>query len=96
MTITDQISDLRELDAREADGLVVRLLWRPGASVVVVELLDSRLDDRLLLEVPGPGALDALWHPFAYAGHATYGIAFPQVFESQIHRRPFSIGHGRR
>jgi hypothetical protein len=75
MTITNQISDLQELDAREADGLSVRLLWRPGASDVVVELLDSRLEDRLLLEVPGPRALDAFWHPFAYAGHAAYGIA---------------------
>ncbi len=70
MMITDQISELKELDAREADGLVVRLLWRPGASDVVVELLDTRLDDRLLLEVPGSRALDAFWHPFAYAASA--------------------------
>ena len=70
MTIRDEISDLQELDAREADGLVVRLLWRPGASDVVVELLDMRMDDRLLLEVPGPRALDAFWHPFAYAALA--------------------------
>ena len=57
----------RELAAREVDGLHVRLLWDPLADAVSVAVEDLRAGDRLHLAVPRERALDAFYHPFAYA-----------------------------
>jgi hypothetical protein len=59
--------DVKELDARENDGLEVRLLWQRGDNAVVVEVNDTKLDDHFRLTVPGDHALDAFHHPYAYA-----------------------------
>ena len=57
----------RELAARESDGLHVQLLWDPIADTVTVAVEDLRAGDRFHLGVAHERALDAFYHPFAYA-----------------------------
>ena len=38
-------TDLRELDARQGDGLDIRLLWDPATNDVVVTVEDFRHDE---------------------------------------------------
>jgi hypothetical protein len=57
----------RELAARESDGLQVQLLWHPAENALTVEVEDSRLGERFQLPVAADRALDAFYHPFAYA-----------------------------
>ncbi|TML51318.1 MAG: hypothetical protein E6G15_12695 [Actinobacteria bacterium] len=57
----------RELAIRESDGLNVVLLWRPGEDAVTVTVTDERTGEHFRLSVEGDRALDAFYHPFAYA-----------------------------
>ena len=57
----------RELAARENDGVSVRLLWHPRRNAVTLSVEDSRVGDRFQLAVAADRALDAFYHPFAYA-----------------------------
>jgi hypothetical protein len=57
----------RELAARENDGVSVRLLWHPRMNSVTVSVEDSRVGDHFHLAVAADRALDAFYHPFAYA-----------------------------
>jgi hypothetical protein len=57
----------RELAARESDGLYVLLLWHPREDAITVSVDDDRLGDGFQLAVPPDQALDAFYHPFAYA-----------------------------
>ena len=57
----------RELAVRENDGIHVRLLWHPGDNAVTVSVEDARVGDRFQLAVAPDCALDAFYHPFAYA-----------------------------
>jgi hypothetical protein len=57
----------RELAARENDGVSVRLLWHPRMNAVTVSIEDSRVGDRFHVAVAADRALDAFYHPFAYA-----------------------------
>jgi ABC-type phosphate transport system ATPase subunit len=57
----------RELASREADGLHVQLLWNPVADEVSVAVDDLRAGQRFDLPVARKRALDAFYHPFAYA-----------------------------
>jgi hypothetical protein len=57
----------RELAARESDGLHVLLLWDPSDDALTVSVEDSRVGDRFQLAVAPDRALDAFYHPFAYA-----------------------------
>jgi hypothetical protein len=63
-TATD---DWRELASREADGLAVSLLWSKATDRVEVRVADATLDEEFHINVAGPHALDAFYHPFAYA-----------------------------
>jgi hypothetical protein len=56
----------RELAAREGDGIRVRLLWHPDENAVSVSVDGARVG-RLHLPVAPDRALDAFYHPFAYA-----------------------------
>jgi hypothetical protein len=58
---------VRELAARESDGLHVQLLWHPRKDVLTVSVEDSRAGERFQLAVARDRALDAFYHPFAYA-----------------------------
>ena len=66
-TATVDVPRSRELAAREAEGLHVRLLWDPIADAITVAVEDLRAGDRFRLAVARERALDAFYHPFAYA-----------------------------
>ena len=57
----------RELAARESDGINVLLLWHPREHAITVSVEDDRQGDRFQLAVAPDRALDAFYHPFAYA-----------------------------
>jgi hypothetical protein len=57
----------RELAARESDGIHVALLWHPGEDALTVSVEDARVGDGFQLAVAPDRALDAFYHPFAYA-----------------------------
>jgi hypothetical protein len=60
-------AETRELAARESDGIQVLLLWHPGENALTVSVADARVGDRFSLEVAPDRALDAFYHPYAYA-----------------------------
>ena len=57
----------RELAARENDGIHILLLWHPPENTLTVSVDDARLGGRFQLAVAPDRALDAFYHPFAYA-----------------------------
>ena len=57
----------RELAVRDSDGIHVLLLWHPDENALTVSVEDTRLGDRFQLAVAPDRALDAFYHPFAYA-----------------------------
>ena len=57
----------RELSARENNGVHVLLLWHPRENALSVTVDDARVGDRFELAVAPDRALDAFYHPFAYA-----------------------------
>jgi len=57
----------RELAARESDRIHVLLLWHPNENALTVSVEDARVGDRFQLAVAPDRALDAFYHPFAYA-----------------------------
>ena len=57
----------RELAARGSDGLHVLLLWHPHDNALTVSVEDARAGDRFELVVAPDRALDAFYHPYAYA-----------------------------
>ena len=59
-------NDWRELASREGDGLAVTLLWDKATDRVKVAVADATLDE-VHIDVARPHALDAFYHPFAYA-----------------------------
>jgi hypothetical protein len=67
MSATPNRSQARELASRENDGLAVRLVWHPREDAVTVSVTDARTGDRFQLAVDRKRALDAFYHPFAYA-----------------------------
>jgi hypothetical protein len=57
----------RELAQRSSSGTEVRLLWRQGRRQLWVEVREP--NDRVLaIPVQPERALDAFYHPYAYAG----------------------------
>ena len=67
MSATADTKQTRELASRESNGLAVRLVWHPRNHAVTVSVTDSRTGDRFQLAVDRTHALDAFYHPFAYA-----------------------------
>jgi hypothetical protein len=65
--MSSAIPETRELAARESDGLHVLLLWHPRKDELTVSVEDTRAGDRFQLAVARERALDAFYHPFAYA-----------------------------
>ena len=57
----------RELASRESNGVHVLLLWHPRDDALTVSVEDSRAGDRFELIVERSCALDAFYHPYAYA-----------------------------
>jgi hypothetical protein len=67
MSATTDRNNVRELASRESGGLAVRLVWHPNDDAVTVSVTNSRTGDRFQLAVDRKRALDAFYHPFAYA-----------------------------
>ena len=65
--MTSATPTTRELAARESEGLRVLLLWHPREDAVTVSVEDSRAGQRFELPVAHDRALEAFYHPFAYA-----------------------------
>lgn len=57
----------RALATRETDGLHVRLLWDPLVIAMSIEVEDMRAADCIHLAVARDRALNAFYHPLAYA-----------------------------
>ena len=57
----------RELAAREGDGIQVTLLWHPCDNALTVSVEDARVGRGFQLAVTPDRALDAFYHPYAYA-----------------------------
>jgi hypothetical protein len=57
----------RELASRHSHGLAVALRWYPLDDRVTVAVADTRTGDRLEFAVDRARALDAFYHPYAYA-----------------------------
>lgn len=64
---TNLAPQTRELAARDSDGIHVLLLWHPRENTLTVSVEDSRVRDGFRLAVAPDRALDAFYHPFAYA-----------------------------
>jgi len=67
MNADEARKDTRELAARLDDGLAVVLLWYPREDAVTISVADNRTGDRFEIAVDRERALDAFYHPFAYA-----------------------------
>ena len=67
MSLTVTTSRSRELAERESDGLHVVLLWHADDDGITVSVEDTRIGDCFQLQVAPDRALDAFYHPFAYA-----------------------------
>jgi hypothetical protein len=65
--ISPATAQTRELAAREGDGIHVLLLWHPDEDAVTVSVEDAHVGDRFYIAVAPGRALDAFYHPFAYA-----------------------------
>ena len=74
MNTTDFTGEVRELDARAAEGIDVRLFWHPATDTVSISVFDSTREESFELVVESAEALDAFHHPFAYA--AFRGVLF--------------------
>ena len=59
--------------ARENDGIHVLLLWHPRQDAVTVSVDDTRGGHRFDLAVARDRALEAFYHPFAYAAATSDG-----------------------
>ncbi len=80
--MTTDSNDWRELASRECDGLVVSLFWSSAADRVLVAVADQRLEEEFRLDVPGTCALDAFYHPFAYASGR--GLCFGDAMRESL------------
>jgi hypothetical protein len=70
-TITPTACAVRELDSRAADGIEVRLLWRPHDNRAMVAVADAKTGEAFTIDVaPHERALDVFHHPYAYAAAA--------------------------
>jgi hypothetical protein len=59
--------EMIELAHRMAHGIEVALLWSPDSDDVMVAVSDERTGEVFSLQPPRDRALDAFYHPFAYA-----------------------------
>ena len=81
---TTAVDDWKELASRDHDGLAVSLLWSRTTNRVKVAVADATIDEEFHIDVAGPHALDAFYHPFAYAVGRGFGGATRE--SSIIHR----------
>jgi hypothetical protein len=58
-----------ELAHRAGDGVEIRLFWHRPTNSVFVTVFDSRTGESFHLDVPGDRALEAFYHPYAFAAN---------------------------
>jgi hypothetical protein len=63
----DRTTRWEELASRTSNGLEVTLLWQPDEGSVHVRVIDAGTDEAFELTVAGEDALEAFYHPYAYA-----------------------------
>ncbi len=63
----DKANGWKELASRTSNGLEVTLVWHRGHNDVHVRVIDARTDEAFELTVAGENALEAFYHPYAYA-----------------------------
>jgi hypothetical protein len=68
---------MNELTSRDSGGLHVALLWMREIDVLTVSVRDCATGDRFELVVEEGEALDAYYHPYAYA--ALRGVSYGLV-----------------
>jgi hypothetical protein len=83
---TTAITDWKELASRGTDGLAVSLLWSKATDQVRVTVADERFDAEFHLNVPGACALDAFYHPFAFASGR--GLCFGDAMRASLDLQP--------
>ena len=66
-----------ELAHRRNGGIEVTLLWHSESDELVLSVADSASGDAFAFEVDSSMAVDAFYHPYAYA--ALFGIYFKLV-----------------
>jgi hypothetical protein len=66
----------RELAYRASGGIKVTLYWSAHDNTTTIEVQQPASGETLVFDVPGEGALDAFYHPFAY---------LPSKSASQVH-----------
>jgi hypothetical protein len=76
------INDWKELASRERDGLAVSLFWSRAADRVALAVVDQNFDEEFHINVAGAHALDAFYHPFAYA--AGRGVGFGSALRESL------------
>jgi hypothetical protein len=64
----------RELAHRASDAVEVTLLWCESDDSVAVQVIDTEAGSAFEVAVAGDRALDAYYHPYAYA--ARHGIDY--------------------
>jgi hypothetical protein len=63
----------RELCARSADGVDVRLVWSPADESVTVIVTDARTGIEFEVPVGDADPMDVFRHPYYHAGRHGYG-----------------------
>ena len=64
-------SDRIDLANRRNDGIDVTLWWSPSDEAVSIEVVHLVSDSSFELAIHRSRALDAFYHPFAYAARST-------------------------
>ena len=69
---------IRELAQRTSSGTLMRLLWLQGTRELWVEIREPELDVTIVIPAEPERALEAFYHPYAYAAARS---ALPQSAE---------------
>ena len=64
---TTELTERRELAHRTNDGIDVTLFWSKPSNRVTISVVHARSATALEFDVDGADALDAFYHPYAYA-----------------------------
>ena len=67
----DRIASWEELARRTSNGVEVTLFWQRDHDDVHVRVIDAGTGEAFELTVAGENALEAFYHPYAYATQAS-------------------------
>lgn len=71
--VPTELAELKELDTRKGDGMLVTLWWVKNTLHTYVEVVDLKTQPPTVTEIPvldGQSAADVFKHPFAYTDNA--------------------------